>query len=203
MHSHFHKRSLTQRFAVLLWRFKLAVGLLLVSAYLFSSAGYIHAKAILAQYLIEDAWQQSLREQQPVTPWSWADTWPVAEIRLADQVMYVLSGASGRVLAFAPGHLSHTPLPGEDGNSVISGHRDTHFAVLEYLQVGDRIDTRTQQGNSQYRVEDLRIAHQSQMELTYSDDNDLLTLITCYPFHGLALDTQLRYVVRARKVEPI
>ena len=48
-----------------------------------------------------------------------------------------LAGVSGRTLAFGPGHVDGTPLPGDPGNSVLSGHRDTHFAFLRELRSGD------------------------------------------------------------------
>jgi sortase A len=57
-----------------------------------------------------------------------------------DVEMIVLAGASGRTLAFGPGHLKGTPLPGQAGNAVISGHRDTHFAFLARLHLADEVD---------------------------------------------------------------
>ena len=42
-------------------------------------------------------------------------------------------------MAFGPGHLDGTPRPGEPGNAVVSGHRDTHFAFLRRLREGDAI----------------------------------------------------------------
>lgn len=50
--------------------------LLAISLTAFGQAGYIKAKAILAQYLLEDAWQQTLDDGQPHKPWDWADTFP-------------------------------------------------------------------------------------------------------------------------------
>jgi hypothetical protein len=41
-------------------------------------------------------------------PWPWADTHPFAELIIKDKSWYVLAGASGRKLAFAPSHLSST-----------------------------------------------------------------------------------------------
>ena len=55
----------------------------------------------------------------------------------------VLAGASGRTLAFGPGHVDGTPLPGEHGNAVVSGHRDTHFAFLRDLRCGDVLEVQT------------------------------------------------------------
>ena len=58
--------------AVALW------AVLAGSLWLFGGAGYIHVKAMLAQTLLRDAWAQTLVDTQPVKPWPWADTWPVA-----------------------------------------------------------------------------------------------------------------------------
>ena len=93
---------------------------------------WIHAKALLAQVLLERAFAASLADGRPVKPWSWADTWPVARIevpRLGKNVI-VLHGASGQALAFGPGHLARTPVAGELGHAVYAAHRDTHSAFL-------------------------------------------------------------------------
>ena len=51
----------------------------------------------------------------------------------------VLAGASGRTLAFGPGHMDGTAAPGASGHAVISGHRDTHFRFLQDLATGDAL----------------------------------------------------------------
>lgn len=201
MYGHFHKKPLSARLAGGIWKFKWAVLCFVASGYLFASSGYIHAKALLAQHLIEDAWTTSIEQQKPVPPWSWADTFPVAKLTVANKTLYVLAGATGRTLAFGPGHLSHTPLPGQRGNSVISGHRDTHFAILEQLQVGDVVLTSTSADSSRYQVQEIRIAHEDQIELTENTNQNLLTLITCYPFDSVAPNPTLRFVVRAKLLE--
>src|SRR6476620_7642942 len=102
---------------------------------------WIHAKAQLAQYLLQRAWTRTLEGERDARPWPWADTWPVARLRVpAHGVdLIVLDGVSGRTLAFAPGHASGSPVPGEMGTSVISGHRDTHFRFLGALKPDDEI----------------------------------------------------------------
>ena len=64
-----------------------------------------------------------------------ADMRPLARLRQPrlDVTQVVLDGASGRVLAFGPGHVTGSALPGVNGNIVISGHRDTHFRWLRDL----------------------------------------------------------------------
>lgn len=201
MYGHFHKAPLRRRLLHSIWRFKWASLCFVASAYLFASSGYIHAKAILAQYLIEDAWVESLHTGEKIAPWAWADTWPVAKLTIADRTLYVLAGATGRVMAFGPGHISSTPFPGESGNAVITGHRDTHFSILQDIKIGDLISTETTEKVSRYKVLEVRIAHQDQINLIESGVDDELTLITCYPFNSAAPNPELRYVVRALKVE--
>ena len=98
---------------------------------------YIPAKAWVAQELMQQAWRRARDGDQQPRPWPWADTWPVARLSAkgGDIELIVLAGESGRTLAFGPGHLSASVLPGQQGNSVIAGHRDTHFQFLQLLNV--------------------------------------------------------------------
>jgi len=178
---------------------------LMLGVYQFSGGFYIFAKAELAQYLIADAWHKSLQSDEQYKPWPWADTHPVAELIIKDKSWYVLAGASGRNLAFAPTHVSSTPEPGEKGNSVIVGHRDTQFNSLERLQKGDLIEVKTKHRRQQFKVTMLRIALDSQLEYvqnnigndTFDDGQSILTLVTCYPFDSMLPNPTHRYVVRA------
>src|SRR5262245_66693283 len=114
------------------------VALALGGLILIAQGVYIHAKAMLAQILLERAFAQAISTGAPVKPWSWADTWPVARIvvpRLGKSAI-VLAGASGQALAFGPGHVARTPDAGEPGTAIYSGHRDTHFAFLGDVAVG-------------------------------------------------------------------
>ncbi len=80
-------------------------------------AGYVHAKAWLAQVLLERAWARTLVDGGTHAPWPWADAAPVARLivpRLA-VTRIVLGGDDGRALAFAPGWSGSTALPGEIG----------------------------------------------------------------------------------------
>ncbi|MGD8582011.1 MAG: class GN sortase, partial [Gammaproteobacteria bacterium] len=82
--------------------------LLFAAAWQLGLAGWIHTKAIAAQVLLERAWQQTLTDNKHHKPWSWADTWPVAELIVPDLAIeqIVLAGDSGAILAFGPGHSS-------------------------------------------------------------------------------------------------
>ena len=179
------------------------LSLLLLAVWQFGAGVYIHAKAHLAQVLIARAWQQSLRTEQPTPPWSWADTWPVAKLNFPRQnyQSYVLAGSTDAIMAFGPGHLVQSAFPGQAGNSVIVGHRDTHFAVLEELEVGHLIEVETQHESRLYRVTNLRIAHQSQVDLIGTVNEPTLTMVTCYPFRSIQANSEHRYIVTAVRIE--
>lgn len=162
--------------------------------------GYIYAKAQLAQRLIADAWKDSLKTRNKTKPWSWADTWPVARLRAPDLGvdLYVLAGDNGGSLAFGPGHRFGSAMPGENGNCVISGHRDTHFAFLKRLKPGDNILLQTMDGKwHAYRIDDIRVVDQSS-PIRWNDEHAVLTLVTCYPFDSIVPGGPLRYVLSAQ-----
>jgi hypothetical protein len=92
-------------------RLVLPLLLALVGAALFGHGAYIHAKALLAQVLLERAFDETIATGRTTKPWSWADTWPVARIEIGrlHARAIVLAGSSGQALAFGPGHVELTP----------------------------------------------------------------------------------------------
>lgn len=165
---------------------------------------YMSAKAMLAQWLLQEAWHKSQRMGGHYKPWPWADTWPLARLHFVsrDQHLIVLNGASGRNLAFAPAHLSASVKPGESGVSVIGGHRDTHFAFLEQVQIGESFELERADGLRQsFRVSEIHIADIRQSQIALEADRPVLALVACYPFLTLERDSPLRYLVIAEAEE--
>ena len=201
----YKKKSSISKLIPLVRKHKCIALILLLGIYQFSGGFYIYAKAEFAQYLIANAWHKNLQSDEQHKPWPWADTYPVAELTIKDKSWYVLAGASGRNLAFAPSHVSSTPEPGEIGNSVIVGHRDTQFKSLKKIQKGDLIEVKTKSKRQQFKVTMMRIAKQSQLQYiqsnvnndTFDVDQSSLTLITCYPFDSVLPNPTHRYIVRA------
>src|SRR5258708_22283979 len=96
--------------------------LALAGLVLFGQGIYIHAKALVAQVLLQRAFAETIAGGHPVKPWSWADTWPVAriEVRRLHASAIVLAGSSGQALALRPGHVqltAHARAPGAAGYS--------------------------------------------------------------------------------------
>lgn len=179
--------------------------LLLVGLQQLGSAGYIYAKAHLAQLLIGNAWAKSLVAGGGVEkPWPWADTWPVARLEVPrHQVdLYVLAGTSGNALAFGPGYDRASARPGLDGVTVIGGHRDTHFEFLQEIETNTLLSLHMASGERRtYQVSGSRVVNTDHEPYLLPDStvNELL-LVTCYPFDALAPGGPLRFVVSARPV---
>jgi len=178
----------------------LAALLFLLGAAQLGQGLYIHAKAELAQVLVRGAWQRTLAGGHQVKPWPWADTWPVAHLSVPEGKvdLFILAGANGRAIAFGPGHVFGTALPGEDGNSVVGGHRDTHLAFLRDVRPGAELIVQRQDGKRRrYRVQAAEVLDQNETWVMKQDGWTRLTLITCYPFDALRAGGPLRFVVFA------
>jgi sortase A len=161
-------------------------------------AGYIHAKAAVAQGLLVYAWEAMRSDGQPHRPWPWADSHPVARLRAprldVDQI--VLAGDSGRTIAFGPGWAEASAAPGSSGTTVISAHRDTHFDWLRTLQPGDLLVLESPRGERRFRIVRGDVADSRREHLALDADVDQLLLVTCWPFDGVS-SGPLRYVVIA------
>jgi sortase A len=172
--------------------------------FLFGQSAWIYGKARVAQVLLRRAWTGTVRGGKEVKPWPWADTWPVARLSVPSsrENFIVLAGASGRTLAFGPGHLDGSAQPGDDGNCVLSAHRDTQFEFLRRLDVGDALELETRDGRHlRYRVFERRVTQKSDTSVLARTAEPTLTLVTCYPFVAVVPGGPLRYVVRAQLME--
>ena len=183
-------------------RLYLAVIVFSLGMWQVSEGLWIHLKARLAQVLIESAWDASLMDKKIHKPWPWADTWPVARMTINNEVLFILEGAQGNSLAFGPGHLQGSVLPGQTGVSIIGGHRDTHFRFLEHINKGQAISIDHKTGSSNYRVSKVAIRDSDSDPLSFQGEEDQIVLITCYPFNNFEAGGSLRYVVTAERDEP-
>jgi len=115
-----------------------------------------------------------------------------------DVDVVVVEGVSASALRAGAGHYPSTPLPCEDGNVAIAGHRTTYgkpFANLDRMKSGDTIILETPVGSCTYEV--------SKAPFTVKPDNlsvvandptkRQLTLTTCHPKGSAAQ----RLIVRA------
>lgn len=178
--------------------------LLALALFFLGSAFYIPAKAMLAQYLLQQAWADTLASHGQIKkPWPWADTWPVARLivpaHAIDQI--VLEGDTGNSLAFAPGESIQSYTDKHSGAVMISAHRDTHFRFLKDVALGEIIELQNENGViDRYQVQDLQIIDTRYGEVDVPVTGKWLVLVTCYPFAALQVGGSQRYVVSAEAI---
>ena len=169
---------------------------------LIGQALWIPAKAQVAQWLLADAWERSVQSGEAVKPWPWADHWPVARLHMdemdIDQI--VLAGDTGSVLAFGPGENMQAKAL-EFGARIISGHRDTHFAFLRDVAVGQTLSLADGRSQTRYRIESIQVVDSAKVRLRPESYPDGLMLVTCYPFDALRAGGTQRLVVMASPVD--
>lgn len=115
-----------------------------------------------------------------------------------DEVLF--EGVDVETLRKGPGHMSHTPIPGQPGNSVISGHRTTYgrpFFDFDQLSLGDRVEVETSIGTHVYQVRQIEIVAPTDVWVTDPRPGGWLTMTTCNP----KFSARERLVVWAEMVE--
>jgi sortase A len=119
-------------------------------------------------------------------------------LRLGVSVI-VVEGIGTAALRRAVGHIPGTGLPGHPGNVGIAAHRDTFFRPLRNIRNDDIITLTTVAGEFRYRVVSTKVVNPSDIAVLDPDGNEILTLVTCYPFYfvGSAPD---RFIVRAERI---
>lgn len=175
------------------------IALTIIGIILLGDGAWIHAKAWLAQVLLERAFDESIASGHPVKPWSWADTWPVAriDVKRIGASAIVLAGTSGQALAFGPGHIDQTVDAGERGVAVYAAHRDTHFRFLKDVIIGDVIEvTRSDGRQFRYRADASAVVRFDASGIDPTSRDSELVLATCWPFDAVTSGPE-RYILHA------
>jgi len=111
----------------------------------------------------------------------------------------IMEGTDAKTLRRAVGHIPGTPLPGQQGNVVIAGHRDTFFRPLRNIHQDDEITLTTLAGSYRYRVDSIKVVEPDDTSVLDNSDAETLTLVTCYPFYFVG-PAPKRFVVRAQRI---
>ena len=126
---------------------------------------------------------------------------PLARIEISSigLAAMIMEGVDGRTLRHALGHIPGTPLPGQQGNVAIAGHRDTFFRGLRNIRKDDEITLTTLNGTYRYRVDSTQVLAPEHTEVLDDSGEAILTLVTCYPFYFVG-SAPKRFVVRAHRI---
>lgn len=111
----------------------------------------------------------------------------------------VREGTDDETLALAVGHLPGTAHPGQRGNTVLAGHRDTFFRGLREIRVHDEVLLLIPPLIYAYRVESLEVIAPEETRVLEATKDEALTLVTCYPFQYVG-HAPNRFIVRAKRV---
>jgi LPXTG-site transpeptidase (sortase) family protein len=184
--------------------------LILVGALLLAYVGLQYGQMFWSQKRLQDEW---IREQQRQTQQLRENDSDAARpVALKDDGLtrlsipiisfdaVVVEGTSNRALLLGPGHLQDTPKPGDSGNSVISGHRDTFFRHIHELEKGDQILVQRNGKTFHYEVTGKHIVQPTDVSVLKPSKGAELTLITCYPTYYIGPAPE-RLVVTSKLID--
>lgn len=112
-----------------------------------------------------------------------------------DQV--VVQGVGTADLQMGPGHYPGTPLPGQQGNASVAGHRTTYghpFFDLDQVTPGTKIVITTTQGTFVYTATAQTVVSPDDVSVLSATTTPQLTLTTCNPRYSASQ----RLVVKAK-----
>jgi sortase A len=121
------------------------------------------------------------------------------EISSVGLAAMIMEGVDGRTLRHAVGHIPGTALPGQRGNVALAGHRDTFFRGLRNIHKDDEITLTTLHGPYRYCVDSTQVVEPEDTEVLDNSVDDILTLVTCYPFYFVG-PAPKRFIVRAHRI---
>jgi sortase A len=175
----------------------------LIGLLIFGKGVYMQGKAILAQQLLTFAWARHLQDGEMHKAWPWADSAPFAQLRIDGQEpLIILSGATGSNLAFAPSWMVSSAPFAQGGNSVLVGHNDTHFNPLKNIQPDEQLVITTYEHSVLfYQVVQTKVVNELDLSVLQSSGEELLTLITCYPFDSTVYNSDLRLAVISKRIK--
>ncbi|MGG1677623.1 class D sortase [Neobacillus sp. NRS-1170] len=110
----------------------------------------------------------------------------------------IVEGTDPDDLEKGVGHYKGSFFPGDKGQIVLSGHRDTVFRRLGELKIGDSLKMQMPYGNYTYEITHTRIVKSDDTSIiTLQHEKEELILTTCYPFRYVG-NAPKRYIIYAK-----
>lgn len=176
------------------------LGLLVLGALYF----YIHTTNITAeveQERLHLLWEEAMRTKRFEML---ASAGAVARLKIeqigVDVIVTRLESFDDEArLRCGAGLLPETPVPGEEGNAVIAGHRTTYgapFARIMELGPGSEVIAETADGVTRYTVKSKVVIDKNDVSVLDQGGENRITMFACHPPHSSAQ----RIVVVASRV---
>ncbi|WP_223591077.1 class D sortase [Neobacillus bataviensis] len=110
----------------------------------------------------------------------------------------IVEGTDPDDLEKGVGHYKGSFFPGDKGQIVLSGHRDTVFRRLGELKIGDSLKMQMPYGNYTYEITHTKIVKSDDTSIiTLQHEKEELILTTCYPFRYVG-NAPKRYIIYAK-----
>ncbi|RDU36315.1 class D sortase [Neobacillus piezotolerans] len=120
------------------------------------------------------------------------------EIPAINSELAIVEGTDPDDLKKGVGHFQGSYFPGDGGQIVLSGHRDTVFRRLGELKAGDVLNIRMPKTETLYEITGTKIVDADDRTIiTLQDDMEELILTTCYPFSYVG-NAPERYIIYAK-----
>ena len=164
-----------------------------------TEASLEEAKKVINAGSIEEIEQEEGKEER-FTPVNGAKVGLLNIPKLQAQLP-IVEGTDPDELKEGVGHYKGSYYPNENGQIVLSGHRDTVFRKIGELEIGDTLEIQLPYGEFSYEITHTKIVDADDTSIiTLQNDNEELVLTTCYPFSyiGNAPD---RYIIYAKKLK--
>jgi hypothetical protein len=154
------------------------------------------ARPAVTRALIAGAWRSATATLEPQVPWVGAPARVVARLEIKGQEIFIGDSSTRRALAMTPG-LWPGRRPGDIGTTIVLGHRNAQFRILDTLALGDTIAVETVEGQRiVYRITSREVVLWNESGLSPETHNEVLAFVTCWPI-GESEPTSWRLVIRA------
>ena len=116
----------------------------------------------------------------------------------AENTVYVCPrffGDSKSILRKGVGQYMGSNFPGEGKAIIVSGHNNSYFNALQYLDVGETVTLETNYGTFIYEVTETAIKpNTDKSALRLGSEEETLVMYTCYPFDQRGRKSKRYYV---------
>ncbi|MCJ8221964.1 class D sortase [Bacillus paralicheniformis] len=124
----------------------------------------------------------------------------ILEIPKIHAELPIVEGTDADDLEKGVGHYKGSYYPNDNGQIVLSGHRDTVFRRTGELKRGDRLKILLPYGSFSYKIEKTKIVDKNDTSIiTLQHDKEELILTTCYPFSYIG-NAPKRYIIYGKRV---
>lgn len=182
------------------------LGVVLLSLAFFDTmkhAFYISQLFITQDVVVEatDIAEESSDEELTINGFpKFGDKYAELRIESAGIVSPIYVGDSEEILLQGTGQYYGSVFPGDIGNTVLAGHRNSVFVTLGEAEIGDEIIMDTSYGEYVYEIIETKITKGNDQSILAQTDESILTVYTCYPFDYIGYSPD-RYSVIAKLVE--